>query len=172
MILSILSTLGLIIYVLLLLAALLLVPLGFPGTWLMVVASFVYSLVTDFQTGKSDFWVLFIVVVLAVVGEVLEFGIGVWGGKKMSVSNRTIVSSLIGGILGAFIGLPVLLIGSLVGFCLGVFLGAFISEILEKKDWRKAFQGALACFFSRVTAMFVKTGIGFAIVVYLLVKTF
>ena len=57
MILSILSSLGLVIYVLLLLAALLLVPLGFPGTWLMVVVSFVYSLIADFQTGKSDFWV-------------------------------------------------------------------------------------------------------------------
>ncbi|MBI4412299.1 MAG: DUF456 domain-containing protein [Deltaproteobacteria bacterium] len=172
MILSILSSLGLVIYVLLLLAALLLVPLGFPGTWLMVVVSFVYSLIADFQTGKSDFGILFVVILLAVVGEVLEFGIGVWGGKKMSVSNRTIVASLIGGVLGAFIGVPVLLIGSILGLFAGVFAGAFLSEILEKRDWRKGLQGALACFFSRITAMFVKTGIGFVMVVYLLVKTF
>ncbi|MBI2339456.1 MAG: DUF456 domain-containing protein [Deltaproteobacteria bacterium] len=172
MILSILSSLGLTIYVLLLLTALLLVPLGFPGTWLLVVISFVFSLVADFQAGKSDFWVLFTVGALAIIGEALEFGIGVFGGKKMNVSNRTIVASLIGGIVGAIIGVPVLLIGSLIGLFLGVFLGAFASEMLEKRDWRKAFQGALACFFSRITAMFVKTGIGFAMVVYLLVKTF
>lgn len=172
MLLSFASAIGYIVYVLLLLIGLLLVPLGLPGAWLMVVVAFVYSLLTDFQAGQNDLWVLVVVVILALIGELLEFGIGVLGSKKLKVSNRAIIFSLIGGFIGAVVGFPIILIGSLIGLFVGAFLGAFIYEIFEQKNLAKALKSSIACFFSRVTAMFFKTGIAFAIVVYLLMKTF
>lgn len=138
----------------------------------MVVVAFIYSLITDFQPGESDLWVLGVVVILALLGEIIEFLIGVLGSKKLNVSNRAIVFSLIGGLLGALIGFPIIIVGSLIGLFIGAFLGAFIYEMFEQKNIAKALKASIACFFSRVTAMFFKTGIAFGIVVYLLVKTF
>ena len=171
MILSVLSTIGFVLFVLLLLIGLVLVPLGLPGTWLVVAISFLYSLFQDFQAGRNDFWVLSVVILLAVVAELLEFGIGVIGGRKLQVSNGAIVSSLIGGIVGAVIGVPVMLVGGLLGLFIGVFAGAFVYEIVASRDWRLALKGAMATFFRRITSLFVKTFIAFMMVVYLLTKT-
>lgn len=167
-----LSLIGLIIYLLFILAGLLLVPLSLPGLWVIVGASVVYSLFADFQPSTSDLWVLFVLVILATLGELLEFGISVLGSKKMKVSNGAIVCSIVGGIVGAIIGAPIILIGSLIGLIVGVFLGAFAYEMVVKKDFVVALEASVATSFSRVTAMFVKTMIAFVMVVYLLVKMF
>lgn len=171
MILSILSIIGFVVFVLVLLAGLFLVPLGLPGTWLIVIDAFVYSLIADFQMGRSDFWVLLFVIILAIVGEILEFGIGVLGSKEMKVSNGAIVCSIIGGIVGVFVGFPLFLVGTIIGLLIGVFLGAFVYEMLVKKDVRIALDASIKTFFSRVMSIFAKTFIAFVMVVYLLMKT-
>lgn len=167
-----LVALGVIFYILVLLAGLLIVPLGLPGIWLIVAGALVYSFFGDFDPGRSDFWVLFFTFLLALVGEGIEFYVGVVGSKKMKVKTGAIVSSLIGGILGAIIGVPVALVGSLLGLFAGVFLGAFIYELFVEHDIQKAVQAALVVFFSRVTALFIKTVVAFGMVVYLLMKLF
>lgn len=161
-----------ILFVLFLLGGLILVPLGFPGTWLMVVAAFLYSLVTDFRAGHTDFWVVATTITLAVLAEGVEYGIGLMAGRKFKVSDQTVFASLIGGVLGAIIGLPVALIGSLLGLFLGVFLGAFIYEMYLHKDWQKASKASLGAFFSRVIALFIKTMVAFVMVIYLFVRAF
>lgn len=171
MILSVLSTIGFILFILGLLIGLVLVPLGLPGTWLIVVISFIYSLFRDFQAGRNDFWVLFVVILLAVIAELLELGIGIIGSRKFKVSNGAIVFSIIGGIVGAAIGVPVMMIGGLIGLFIGVFAGAFAFEMFQTKDYRLAFKGAVATFFCRITALFVKTFVAFMMVIYLLTKT-
>lgn len=113
-----------------------------------------------------------VVFVLALIAEALEFGIGVIGSKKLQVSNGALLCSIIGGLIGAVVGVPIMLVGSLLGLLLGVFLGAFVYEILTKKNFKQAFLSSLAAFFSRVVAIFVKTTIAFAMVIYLLMKMF
>ncbi|MDO8520316.1 MAG: DUF456 domain-containing protein [Deltaproteobacteria bacterium] len=171
MILSVLSSIGFILFALGLLIGLVLVPLGLPGTWLIVSIAFLYSLFRDFQMGRNDFWVLLVVIFLALLAELLELGIGVIGSRKLKVSNGAIIASIAGGIIGAIIGVPVLLIGGLIGLFIGVFAGAFIYEWVASKDWRRALQGALATFFCRITSLFVKTFVAFMMVIYLLTKT-
>lgn len=168
---TIFSSIGFILFVLVLLVSLVLVPLGLPGSWLIVAASFVFSLVSDFQAGRSDFWVLFIVIMLALLGEALEFGIGMFGAKKLNVSNGAIVSSIIGGIVGALIGVPIFLVGALFGLFIGVFAGAFVYEMITTKNPRASFQAAIATFFSRISAMFVKTFVTLTMVIYVLMKS-
>ncbi len=168
---AIFESIGLILYIIVLLGGLIIVPLGFPGTWLMVIASFVFSLLGDFQSGRSDFWVLFLVVLMAVIGEVIEYMVGIMGSKKFQVTGGAIVCSIIGGLIGAFIGIPVVVIGSLLGLLVGTFLGAWLYEIILNRDIKKSFQMALAVFFSRVMALFVKTTIAFAMVVFILIKS-
>lgn len=161
-----------IFYILSLLTGLVLVPLGFPGTWLIVLSALVYSLASDFNSHSSDWVVVLIAGGLALMGELLEFGIGVVGSKKLNVSNGAILASIVGGILGAVIGVPVFLLGPLIGLLIGVFAGALAYEWYVQKDVRLALKSALGAFFSRVTALFVKTVLALGMVVYLLVKTF
>lgn len=159
-------------YILSLLTGLVLVPLGFPGTWLIVLTAIVYSLAADFSALSSDWVVVLIAGGVALVGELLELGIGIIASRRFHVSNGAIVASIAGGILGAMIGVPVFLVGSLIGLFLGVFLGALAYELCVQRDFRLALKSALGAFFSRVTALFVKTVMALGMVVYLLVKTF
>lgn len=160
------------LYVLSLLAGLALVPLGLPGTWLIAAAAFLYAGVAQFNPLYSDWWTLGPVVVMAISAEVVEMGLGVMASKKMDVSNGAVMASLIGGVLGAMMGVPIPLLGSLFGLLLGTFAGAFIYEIALGKEMSVALTSAFATFFSRMTALFVKTLIAFVMVIFLLVKTF
>lgn len=168
---AILESIGLLLYIIILLGALIIVPLGFPGTWLMVIAAFVFSLLGDFQPGKSDFWVLCFVVLMAATGEVIEYMVGIMGSKKFQVTGGAIACSIVGGLIGAFVGIPVAVIGSLLGLLVGTFLGAWLYEMILNRDIKKSIQMACAVFFSRVMALFVKTTIAFAMVVFILIKS-
>lgn len=169
---SIFSSVGYMAYIIILLGALVVVPLGLPGTWLMVATACVYSLFSDFQVGQSDFWVLGILVFLAGIAEVLEFLVGIWGSKQAQVSNGAVISSIILGFVGVAVGTPVPVIGSVVGLLLGVFIGAYSYELLTTRDPAKSFRSAVAVFFSRIISIFVKTVVAFGMVIYILYKTF
>src|SRR3972149_4017462 len=73
-------------------------------------------------------------IILAIVGEVLEYGLGILGAKKRGATKGAIIASIIGGIAGAIIGAPFLFgIGSIIGAFLGAFAGAFLLEYLQGK---------------------------------------
>src|SRR5262245_53268118 len=77
-----------------------------PGTWVIAAAALLYSLVRDFQA-SSDWVVIVWLVVLALIGEAIEFATGTLGPKKVEVPTGAIVCSIIGGIVGAIVGVPV-----------------------------------------------------------------
>jgi len=149
-----------------------LVPLGLPGAWLIFSSAVLYSLFYNFNPGKTDFWTLLILFLIAAFGELLELLVSVWGGKKLHVSNGALIASIVGGLVGAVIGVPVFLIGSLLGLLLGVFLGALIYEFLVEKDFAKALKAALAVFFSRLVASFMKTSLALGMFIYLCFRLF
>ncbi len=153
-------------------AGIILVPLGLPGAWLIFSSAALYSLFYNFTPGKTDFWTLLILLLIASLGEILEFLVSVWGGKKLKVSNGALIASIIGGLIGAVVGVPVFLIGSLLGLLLGVFLGALVYEFLVEKDFSKALKAALAVFFSRLVASFMKTCLALGMFVYLCFRLF
>ncbi len=146
-----------------------LVPLSLPGTWLILALCGLYSLLFNFNA-SADWKVLLILALIATLAEVLEFIVSFVGGKKLNVSNGALWSSLLGGLIGAFIGVPVFLIGSLLGLLLGTFLGAFIYEYSLHKSFSKAFTAAVAVFFSRLVASFLKTSLALGMWVYLIFK--
>lgn len=147
-----------------------LVPLSLPGTWIIWILAFIYSLLWNFSHAVSDFRVLAFLLLLALFGEGLEFLVSFWGGKKLQVSNGALWSSIVGGFIGAFIGVPVFLIGSLLGLLLGTFLGAFLYEYFQTKVLSSALLSALAVFFSRLVASFMKTSLAVIMWIYLYYK--
>jgi uncharacterized protein YqgC (DUF456 family) len=142
-----------------------------PGTWLIAVAAFLYSLVRDFDT-SSDWIVIAWLAGLALIGEIVEFATGTLGPKKVQVPTGAIVCSIIGGIVGAIIGVPVFLIGAVLGLLIGTFLGALAYTLIKDGQIRAALRHAAAVLTSRVISIFAKASIAVGMVVYLLISVF
>ena len=151
----------------------LLVPLGLPGTWVIVGGSFLYSLFYPFDGGAASPWgVNAILFGLACFGEIMEFLVGTLGSKPLKVSNGAIACAFVGGIVGGIIGVPVFLVGALLGIFLGAFLGALIYEWITLKNFGRAFVNAMAVLATRVVAVFLKTSLALGMGVYLVFKIF
>ncbi|HKX12461.1 MAG TPA: DUF456 domain-containing protein [bacterium] len=149
------------------------VPLGLPGTWVIVLGSVTYSFFFTFDGGASSPWAVNAILIgIAVVGEIVEFFVGTLGSKPLKVSNGAIVCAFIGGIVGAIIGVPVFLIGSMIGLFIGAFLGAFIWELATLGKVGRALTNALAVLATKVVATFLKTTLALVMAFYLLFKLF
>jgi uncharacterized protein YqgC (DUF456 family) len=104
------------------LTGLLLVPLGLPGLWVMVLGVLGYGWLTDMRT--VGVWTVAIVVSLAFVGELIESWLGFRFAKRYGGSKRAGWGALVGGIGGAIVGVPIPIIGSVIGAFVGSFAGA------------------------------------------------
>jgi uncharacterized protein len=103
---------------------------GLPGTWLMVLFPVLLKWWQPDQFMVS--WtVLGVAVGLAMLGEALEFVLGVAGSRRTGGSTRGAVLALVGSIVGGIMGiaLPVPLVGPLLGACLGAFGGALLGNL-------------------------------------------
>lgn len=155
----------------LLVAGLVMVLFTLPGTWLMVVAALLYSFVRDFQA-SSDWKIILWLIVLALIGEAIEFVTGTLGPKREKVPTGAIVCSIIGGIIGAIVGVPVFLIGAVLGLLLGTFLGALAYTFFKDGQIRIAFQHARAVLTSRVISIFAKGAIALGMAIFILINVF
>ncbi|MAB27716.1 MAG: hypothetical protein CMJ53_00270 [Planctomycetaceae bacterium] len=133
-----------------------LVLIGLPGTWLLIGLAVGLEFIQRLwaPTGSEwliPWWVFIIAVVVAIVGEVLEFLAGALGAKKGGASKRGMVGSLIGGLIGTVAGtilIPIPIVGSLIGAIAGCGAGAVIGELTAKgevqlKDTIKPAAGAV-----------------------------
>lgn len=151
----------------------LMVPLGLPGTWLIVVGGLLYSLIYPFDGGTtSAIGVNLTLIGLAIFGEIMEFLIGTLGSKPLKVSNGAIICAFIGGIVGAIVGVPVFLVGALIGIFLGAFVGALVYEWVTLKSFGKALVNAWAVLATKMVASFLKTALALGMGIYLAFKMF
>jgi uncharacterized protein len=145
------------------LIGLVLIPLGLPGLWVILLGIIGYGWYTDFN--PYGLWFLCAEIALAFLGEVLESWVGFRFARRYGGSKRAGWGALIGGIIGAIVGVPGLFIGSVVGGFLGAFLGATLFEYTNQ--WRaggslKAGWGAVL---GRAAAAALKISIGVVMVV-------
>jgi uncharacterized protein YqgC (DUF456 family) len=109
-------------------------------------------------------------VVLAGLGELIEFAAGAAGAKRGGAGRRGMIGALIGGIVGALLltpFIPVPVVGTLIGAIIGTFIGAVLGEVtgLEPKTVRGSMKPALGATIGRVAGTVGKMGT--AIVVWL-----
>lgn len=150
-----------------LLASLLMVPLGLPGLWVMLGAALLYNVLLP--AGGIGWVTLIACGILAVVAEVLEFTLGARYTKKYGGSKRAGWGSIIGGIAGAFVGVPVPVIGSVIGAFVGAFVGALAGEFTVPKEMRgDVTRVATGAVIGRAVAAALKTGIGVVMMVWML----
>jgi uncharacterized protein YqgC (DUF456 family) len=151
--------------------------IGLPGNWFNVLAIAVYAYAAA-DSGRTAIggWCVLAVVVLAVLGEIIEFVAGAMGVTKAGGSRRgavlAIVGSLLGGLLGAIVGLPIPVIGTIAGVLIlasfGALAGAVIGERWQGRDWEQSLQIGRAAFWGRLLGTLGKLLTGAVIVALVL----
>jgi uncharacterized protein YqgC (DUF456 family) len=151
------------IFLLVMFIGLISILFGFPGNFLILVNSVLYGWYGGFK--EITVKVVIVLIVLAILGEVSEFVLGVIGSKKHESSTEAIVGSIVGGILGAVWGAAFLFgIGSIIGAFIGAFAGAFVVEYVRIKNIDQALRSGWGAFVGRVGGMITKGIIAIAMI--------
>ncbi len=110
---------------------LLLVLLGLPGNWLMVISTCLFAW-WKWDERVFSGWTLIAIVALALLGELIEFLAGMTAARGSGASWRGSMMAVFGAILGALVGtfvIPILFLGSVVGASVGAGLAVWVTEI-------------------------------------------
>jgi uncharacterized protein YqgC (DUF456 family) len=152
---------------LLLVGALLTIPLGLPGTWLMVATAVAYLLFVP----HSGITVITIggTAALALTAELLELLVVGRVTKRYGGSRRAAWGAIIGGLLGAMVGVPLPVVGPMLGGFVGAFLGALLGEFEATGDHRVAASAAFGAIVARAASMAMKVAVGVAMAAWILV---
>jgi hypothetical protein len=158
------------------LACLGLVPLGLPGTWLMIgLAVLAQMLGTIPFTNAASLhfgWTLLgVCLAIGVGAEIVETMAGAAGAKYGGATRRGMIGAFVGGIVGAifFTGLlPIPIVGTIVGGLVGAFAGAWIGEASAEaqRDPQHRFRAALGAAAGKLAGTFGKLAAG--VVIWLL----
>jgi uncharacterized protein len=141
------------------------VPLGLPGTFIMVGLAILLNYVAAAGIG----WVAIgFSLVLAVIAEVLEWTMSAKFARKYGGSRRAGWGAIIGGLIGAFAGIPVPIIGSMIGSFAGAFLGALVAEWTQPQaDASSSTRVATGALIGKAAATAMKLAIAFTIAMML-----
>ena len=130
-----------------------------PGNWLIVLAAAVYAYFGP-DAGRLDvrWYTVVALLVLAIIGELIEFMAGALGAKRVGGSKRgavlALIGSVIGAIIGVFVGVPVPVIGQLVAALffasVGALCGALLGEQWKGKELEEAWRVGKAAFVGRL----------------------
>ena len=142
---------------------LLLIPLGLPGLWVMVLGIIGYGWLTDFQAVGTT--TIAAVLGVALLGEVSEYWIGFRYTTRYGGSRRAGWGALIGGVVGAGMGVPVPFVGSVIGALLGSFAGATLLEYWGAWRAHAAVRAGWGALLGRAAAAAVKMALGIVLAV-------
>ncbi len=108
-----------------------------PGNWIVVGLAAGFAWLFPVAAGRGITWTtVFVLIGVALVGEIIEFGASAAGAAKQGASRRSVALSIIGAAVGSIVGLavgtPVPVVGSFVmavlGGAAGAFGGAYLGE--------------------------------------------
>ena len=161
---AILEILGHIIFWLVMIAGIVIIPFGIPGTFIILGNALVYGWLTDFVEVSWSF--LGVLLLIAVIAEVIEFFLGAATAGKYGASKTGMFGAIVGGFLGAIFGTTIVpLIGTLIGAFVGAFAGAALFEYAESKDFDKALRVGFGAFLGSLGGKLMKIAAAVAMVV-------
>ena len=144
----------------------LMIPFGLPGLWIMVGSALAYQLLVPGTVGTMT---VVGTASLALVAELLEFALAGRYARRYGGSRRAGWGAIIGSIIGAIVGVPIPIVGSILGGFAGAFVGAFVAERSVGATAGGASRVATGALLGRIVATALKTGIGIAIAIWVLV---
>ncbi|GMR13694.1 MAG: hypothetical protein BMS9Abin29_1907 [Gemmatimonadota bacterium] len=140
--------------------ALLTVPLGLPGIWLMLLL-----LGAAVLFGGVSWMVWLGLVGLGVLAELAEFLVLEKVGGRYGASSKAFWGAVVGGIVGSIIGVPIPIIGPVIAGFLGTFAGAGMVSYLETRSIGDASRVGAGVVLARACAVALKVGTGLLIMV-------
>ncbi len=146
-----------VLLILVLCVALLLIPIGLPGIWLMVAAGVAFLWLAP--VAPFGWWVIAGCAAIALVSEALDFVVAARYTKKYGGSSRAAWGALIGGVVGAMVGV----IGALAGSFVGALLGEYSTGISRDGATRAAIGATIG----RAIAMALKVAAGCIVAAWL-----
>jgi uncharacterized protein YqgC (DUF456 family) len=155
-----------IIFWLVIIAGLIMIILGLPGTFIIVIAALIYGFVTQFS--YITIWGFIFLMLIAIGLELIEAGITWAAIQKTGASKRTFFGAVLGSILGGFWGtftLPI--VGTILGVIVGAASGAILTEWILTRDARHAVFAGIGVFVGSVSAKIIKFLGGLAMVGYI-----
>jgi len=144
---------------------LVLVLLGLPGNWLMVLATAGVAWL-KWDERMFSVYTLVALTALAAAGEVIEFIAAAAGSSKAGGTWRGSTGALIGGVAGGIGGtfvIPVPVVGSILGACLGAFFGALLGELSGGRKLSPAVTVGQGAFVGRLLGTLGKLAVGLMI---------
>ena len=155
----------LVLFVLAMIVSIFVVPLGLPGTFIMIALAIALN---SFASAGIGWFAIGLSLALAVVAEVLEWTLSARFARKYGGSNRAGWGAIVGGLIGAFAGVPVPVIGSMIGAFAGAFLGALVAEFTQPQaDASSATRVATGALIGKAAATAMKLAIAFTIAILL-----
>ena len=148
--------------VVIMVVALLLIPLGLPGLWVMI------GVLTLAVAGNEvSPWILLVLIVVAVLAELAEWAIVARTSARWGGSRKAFWGAIAGGLAGILLGLPVPLpiLGPLLAGLLGTFAGAAAVTLWETRAMRSAGRVGCGAVLGRAFAAAAKTAAGVVILV-------
>lgn len=95
-----------------------------PGTPLILLGAFIYSLATDFD--PVGVWHLLALAAIVALTYALDYAAGALGAHKLGGSRWAVLGALLGGIIGIFFGI--------IGIVIGPVVGAVLFELIYRKE--------------------------------------
>jgi uncharacterized protein YqgC (DUF456 family) len=147
--------------------------LGIPGNWLIALATGVYVLLIPADSPFVIGWTaVAALVLLAAMGEVVEFVAGALGVAREGGSKRgaalALAGSIVGGIVGLFVGLPIPVLGpvlaALLFASLGALAGAVAGERWRGRTWTDSWSIGKAAFRGRLVGTLAKAAVGLVMI--------
>ncbi len=133
---------------------------GLPANWIILALVGLWKYVYP-DTAPMGITFFVILVVLAVVGEILEFVLQVAKAKKYGSSSSGTFAGIIGAIIGAIVLAPLFFgIGALIGALIGAWIGCFIMEMAKGRPSKEAREAAFGAMVGRFLGTVCKCGIG------------
>ncbi len=145
-----------------LIVALVVIPLGLPGLWIMI-----GILAAATWANEVSPWILGLLVVVALLAELAEWAIVARTSARWGGSRKAFWGAIAGGLLGILVGLPIPLpiLGPLVAGLLGTFAGAAAVTLWETRALRSAGRVGCGAVLGRAFAAATKTAAGVVILV-------
>ncbi len=143
-------------------AAIVLVALQLPGTWLMIGAT---SLMAWWQWSEVPddrligWHVLATLLGLALLGEALEALMGAAGSKLAGGTKRAAMLAVVGSIVGAIAGTPLIpipIIGTLLGAAIGAAVGSMLGDKWAGREWKLSVKAAGGAAVGKLTGSVMK----------------
>lgn len=140
-----------------------------PGNWLIAGGAALFAWLLPDQDGRGVTWATVgVLLALALLGELVEFGAGAAGAAKQGASRRAIALSIVGAAVGSVVGLgigaPIPILGSFVmavlGGAAGAFAGAYLGETWKGRTEAEKTAVGRGAFVGRIWGTVGKLAVG------------